>query len=560
MPGIKRISNGLLVAATMVSAASIGVAAIGPSTSVGAEETSSAAPSMLRRLTETQYRQSIADIFGADIKVIGRFEPDLRVHGLLAVGASAISITPGGFERYDEIARGIAAQVTDKSHRGELVGCGPTPSDPDGAQCAEAFIRKFGLRLYRRPVPDGEVRSLTTLAIASTGRLGDYHAGLAAALARMLVSPQFLFRIDAPGRNGEIDGFSKASRLSFLLWNSSPDAALLDAAARGRLDTQAGLAAEVDRLIASPRFVEGARAFFSDYLRLDTMDSLSKDAQIYPAFTAAATEAAREQTLRTIADLLIARDGDFREIFTTRRFAMERTLGPLYDIPISRSGWYIHEFPESDPRAGLLTHASLLALHSHPGRTSPTLRGMAVQEALLCTEVPAPPANVNFTVVQDVDNPNLKTTRQRLQGHLDDIECASCHRITDPIGLGLEKFDGAGQFRSVEQGEPIDVTGTHEKMPFDGAVELGKIFHDSKQVIACFVDTAWSYAHGRQPSPGEAADVARLEEQFGADGYRFASLIRSIALDPGFVRMTPPARQAPRNALYQVAAEGVGMP
>ena len=549
MKSVKFSSRGILLAAAGIFAISIGAANFAPSPLRASQVDSPEAVPTVRRLTEGQYRNSIADIFGADIKIIGRFEPDLRVEGLQALGASAVSVTPGGLEQYEQIARGIAEQVTDKDHRDKLIGCAPSPTDTDGARCAEGFLKKVGLQLYRRPLTAQDARDLTALTLSASKQLGGFHEGLATALSAMLTNPRFLFRIDVPGRAGEVDGYSKASRLSFLFWNTSPDQQLLKAAASGSLDQPDGLAKEVDRLITSPRFVEGVRAFFTDFLQLDTMDTLSKDSLLYPGFSSTIAAAAREQTLRTITDLLITHNGDYRDLFTTRRFAMNRSLGPLYDVPVSQSGWYMHEFPEGDPRAGLLTQASLLALHSHPGRTSPTLRGKAIQEQLLCHKVPSPPANVNFAVVQDVNNATLKTTRARLQAHLDDEECASCHRVTDPIGLGLEQFDGAGQFRTVEHDVPIDVTGEFDKKPFDGAAALGKLFHDNPKVSACLVSTAWRYANGRQIA-GDAAQsqVEALTKDFGAEGYRFGTLLRKIALDPQFYAWNSPLRAPPRKS------------
>ena len=505
-------------------------------------------PSQIRRLTESQYRSVIADIFGRDIKIVGRFEPDLRIDGLQAVGTSAVSVTAAGLEQYETLARSIATQVTDEQHREKLIGCVPTPADKDGTACARQFIQRIGSQLYRRPLSEGEVAALTRSATEATATLGNFHAGLAATLGGMLTSPEFLFRIDrpAPSRRS-VDAWSKASRLSFLLWNSAPDQTLLDEARSGALDTQAGLAKAVDRLIASPRFQEGVRAFFTDYLRLDGMDDLAKDTLIYPAYSQAIGTSLRDQTLRTINWLLVDRRGDYRDLFTTRSIAMNRTLGPIYDVPVTKPDWYIYEFPQGDPRTGLLTHASLLSQHSHPGRTSPTLRGVALREIFLCEKIPAPPANVNFAVVQNVDNPTLKTTRARLQAHLDDEECASCHRRTDPIGLGLEQFDGVGQFRKVEHDEVIDVTGDFEKQAYNGAAALGQLFHDSPRVSSCLVQSAWRYAHGRNPAEADESGIARLSQGFSAGGYRFPSLMRAIALDPAFYampRLAPESRVA----------------
>lgn len=494
----------------------------------------------LRRLTEPQYRQSIADIFGADIKVLGSFEPDIRVHGLLAEGTTRVAVTPSGLEQYENIARGIAAQVIDEQHWPKLVGCAPEKSDTTGARCAAEFFERTGKKLYRRPLQKDEIKSVVDNTLAGAKKLKSFQAGLGAALAGMLTSPDFLFRVertvaDANHSSGTtLDAWSKASRLSYFLWNTTPDDELLAAAERGDLNNAEGLSRQVERLMASPRLNDGVRAFFDDFLRLDGLATLSKDSMIYPAFSARAASDAREQTLRTISELLVNQRGSYLDLFTTRRFAMNRTLGPLYNVPVASKDWSFYEFPENDPRRGLLTQVSFLAAHSHPGRTSPTLRGKAIREILMCEEVPTPPANVNFSVVQDVNNPVLRTTRERVKAHLNDEECAGCHKKTDPVGLGLEKFDGVGQFRAMENNAPIDVTGDLDKTTFDGAAELGAVMAKSPAVASCLVQSTYRYAIGRGIDKEEQGAIDNYEQLFLNNGYRFVDLMRAIAASPDF--------------------------
>lgn len=510
------------------------------SATASATQQNAAASVALRRLTEPQYRQSIADIFGSDIKVIGNFEPDIRVHGLLAEGTTRVAVTPNGLEQYENIARGIAGQVIDEQHWPKLVGCAPQKGDTNGARCAADFFERTGKKLYRRPLQKDEIKIAVNNTLASAKKLGSFQAGLGAALAGMLTSPDFLFRVertvaDANNPGGmSLDAWSKASRLSYFLWNTTPDDELLKAAERGDLNNPEGLSRQVERLMASPRFNDGVRAFFDDFLRLDGLTTLSKDGVIYPAFSARAASDAREQTLRTISEVLVHQGGSYLDLFTTRRFAMNRTLGPLYNIPVASKDWSFYEFPEDDPRRGLLTQVSFLAAHSHPGRTSPTLRGKAIREILMCEEVPAPPANVNFAVVQDVDNPVLRTTRERVNAHLNDEECASCHKKTDPIGLGLEKFDGVGQFRAMENNAPIDVSGDLDKVTYNGAAELGAVMAKSPAVAACLVQSTYRYAVGRGIEKDERAVVDSYEQLFLNNGYRFVDLMRAIAANPDF--------------------------
>lgn len=515
----------------------------------------------LRRLSEAQYRHSIADIFGPEIKVSGRFEPDLRIEGLLAAGSTAVSITPSGMEQQEQIARSIAEQVTGKDHRDRLIGCGPGPDDPSGTECLRRFYGQVGKQLYRRPLGPSELNLAVDRATQATAQLGDFYQGAAAGLSGMLTSLEFLFQVDdieesSVGRR-KLTGWSKATRLSYFLWNTTPDAELLEAAERGDLDSRGGLRRQVDRMIGSPRFEQGVRAFFDDFLNLDLLEGLSKDGQIFPAFVAQVAGDAREQTLRTIVDLTITQNGDYRDIFTTRRMAINRVLGPLYRIPVREQGWSIHEFPAEDQRAGLLTHVAFLAGHSHPGRTSPTLRGKAIRELLMCQTVPMPPANVNFTIVQDVSNPVLRTTRARLLAHSSDSTCAGCHRVVDPIGLALENFDGAGQYRSAENGETIDVSATLADAPLSGAEQLGQALHDDPAVPKCLVRSAFRYAVGRAVQPSEEPALAKLESRFAQDGYRLTDLMRTIATSDAFYAPGTPAMAAPAaSAVEKENADG----
>lgn len=497
-------------------------------------------PSSLRRLTEAQYRATIADAFGDDIKVSGRFEPEMRVQGMLAAGSRTLGLTPGGLENYEAMARGIASQVVDADHRVRLVGCGPTAADNAGRACAVAFFDRVALRIFRRPLQTSERDVLVATSLAAERQFGDFYTGLASGLTGMLVDLPALFQIDRyvadPVRHGQrtLDAWSRASRLSYLLWNTAPDEALLGAARSGVLMTDAGLAMQVERMIASSRFRDSGRAFFDDFLQLDGFSSLSKDALLYPAFRASVPAAAREQTLRTIDQLLFVEGGDYRSLFTTRRVAMNRVLSPLYRIPYASHNWGLVELPAGDTHVGLLSQIGFLSLHSHPGRTSPTLRGKAIREIILCEEVSPPPANVNFAIVQDTSNPQFKTTRERLGAHLDDEECASCHRRTDGIGLVFERFDGAGQARETENGEGIDTTGSFDKASVADPVALGAAIGNSAKASRCLVRSAYRYAAGRPIGRGDDAFVNRLDTAFDRSGQRIAALFKAIAAAPEF--------------------------
>ena len=450
-------------------------------------------------------------------------------------------------------ARAIAAQVVDRDNRGLFVACKPADEKKSDDACAKQFLAKAGRLLYRRPLTTSELQRQVDVAGNMALTVHDFYEGLGLSLAGMLVSPQFLFRHqnvepdpDHPGTL-RLDAYSKASQLSFFLWNSAPDVALLAAAERGELNTDKGLAKQVDRMLTSPRLEGGVRAFFTDMLAFDGFESLAKDAMIYPKFTPEASTDAQEQTLRTIVDVVVTRHGDYRDVFTTPRTFLTPSLGSIYSFPVAKttpnlapSNWIEVEYLKGDPRSGILAQASFVSLHSHPGRSSATLRGRALRELILCQRVPDPPGNVTFNVVQDTSNPIYKTARERLLAHATSPACAGCHKITDPIGLALETFDGGGSYRTAENGVPIDTSGTMDGKPFKNSAELGQVIHDNPATSSCLVTRAMSYALGRVARLEEAPWLGSLNQSFANNGYRVPELFRNIVMSPNFFRVSEP--------------------
>lgn len=519
--------------------------------SATASEAGGAPEIVMRRLTLDQYQQAIHDVFGPTIEVGGRFDPDFRANGLLAVGAARVGVSSSGMERYDGVARKVASQVVDEDHRDFLVGCKPANEKASDEKCATQFLGNIGELLYRRPLTPAELRARVDAANAAATKLGDFYKGLESTLATMLFSPQFLFRLqeaeEYPKRSGRyrLDAYSKASQLSFLLWNAAPDPQLLAAARSGALGTQKGLAKEVDRLLASPRLEAGVRAFFSDMLGLDGLDAVAKDSQLFRKFTGDVLVDAREQTLRIVVDHLLTKNGDYRDLFTTRTTFLTPLLGSVYRIPVDvpDGGWQKYEYPVSGARAGILTQIAFLAEYGHAGSSSPTLRGKAVREVVLCQRVPDPPANVDFSITQDTHNPAYRTARDRLKAHAANPVCAGCHKITDPIGLALENFDSIGEFRTTENEAQIDASGVLDGINFDDAAGLGKAVHGNPNATSCVVNRAFSYGAGRAPTRDDANFIKSLETDFKSGGYQIKALLRNIATSEQFYRVSAPQAQ-----------------
>jgi hypothetical protein len=403
---------------------------------------------------------------------------------------------------------------------------------------------------------------LVSEAGASAAKLGDFYAGLGTALEGVLLSPQVLLVSERaepdprhPGRQ-RLDGTSLASRLSLFLWNAAPDDLLLKAAASGELQTDKGLAKQVDRMLASPRLDDGARAFFDDMFQLDEFNNLAKDGKIYPAFTGTAAQDAREQTLRMTLNHLLAENKDYRDLFTTRETVLSPSLAAIYKVP-AKPGWSLYRFPEDSPRVGLLAQIGFLAAHGHPGRSSPTLRGKALREILLCQQVPRPPPNVDFSALENPD-PAIKTQRERIAQHLKDPVCAGCHKLTDPIGLALENFDGAGQFRTTENGALIDASGSLGGKTFKDVNGLAATLHDDPALTSCLVKRVYAYAVASPSGTAGTGVLDSLNKQFAANGYTLRPLLKAVATSKSFSQIrepTPPPVKSARASFSQLAAQ-----
>jgi hypothetical protein len=497
-----------------------------------------------RRITESQYRHSIADLFGGDIQINGRFEPDNREHLLLAIGSSMLSISAAGFEQYFSMGRSISDQVLNDKRRAKFATCAPADAKVADDKCTAEFVRTYGRFLFRRPLTAEETQMRVALAASGANQAHDYHAGLKLALTSLLSAPQFLFRIEsaeADKKSGQLrlDGYTKAARLSYLLWDTAPDEELLTAAANGDLHTDAGLEKQLNRLLASPRMEAGARAFFADMLQLDKYESTTKDAAIYPKYSQAVADSGKEQTLKTLVDQLITKNGDYRDIFTSRDTFIDRSLAAIYQVPfVANEGWKPYTFPAESDHSGVLTQLTFLAVFSHPGRSSPTKRGVAINEIFQCIPTPTPPANVDFSIVNDTANPNFKTVRSRLLAHAEDEACSGCHIKSDALGLSLERFDSLAQRRLLENGEPIDVSSELDGKKFQGAQGLGVALRDNKKIPSCLVRNVYAYGIGQEPTQADAPFLEKQTQSFAQDGFRFTTLLRRIAGSSDFFKVT----------------------
>ena len=502
----------------------------------------------LPRLTASQCANSVRTLFGDSVVPSPPSEPDVEVGGYAAIGAAVSTISPRGVENFERAAYAVARQIVSEPERARFVRC--EPAGVDDRPCMEEVVRTQGRRIWRRPLTDDEVDRVTTIGLNSADTLGDFYAGLEFALAALLQSPHFLFRreIGEPHpddpQQRRYTSYELAARLSFLLWNTTPDDTLLDAAAAGALDTEAGLRAEAERLLADPRARGGLARFFTEWLHLDVLDALHKDPQIYPAATDELGAMARTETLLTLEDLVFERRADFRDLLTQRRTFVNRKLAAMYAVraPV-REGFGPVELPLETGRRGLLGHVSVLASNAHPTSTSATLRGVFIRERLLCAPIPPPPADVDTSIPEP--SGRVQTLRDRVAEHLENPSCSGCHLLVDPIGLGLENFDGLGVWRDLDNGGVIDPSGDFDGAPFADAAEFVHLLRDDPRFAACVVRQLFRYGLARSEGPGDGALLVALGARFIGGEHRLLGLVLELIASPAFRQVGLVEEEAP---------------
>jgi hypothetical protein len=446
----------------------------------------------------------------ADLHPAKSFPVETRPEGFaFDDSVSAGLVTQVHVEQYMRAAEQIAARVTDDTDA--LLGC-PAAS-ADGA-CIEGFVRDTGRRLFRRPLSDDEAAKYVGLVKAQP----DVKTGVSVALEVMLSSPFFLYRseIGTQGADGKVrlDPYEKATLLAYSLTGTTPDDALLDAAATGELDTEAGVRAEAQRLLADPRAQDLAGTFAVEWLGVERIVGADKNATDFPEFDAGLQTSMLDETRRTVARAMTS--GRYADLFVGGTTFVDQKLAALYGIASAGDGFVEVATPDVR-RAGLLGQASVLGSYAYSDQTSPVRRGLFVRQRLLCQEVPPPPANV--PAVPTVSEGG--TTRQRFEQHMGDGACAGCHQRMDPIGFGFEHFDPIGRYRDDEHGLPIDASGMLSSVDgadhaFSTLPELAGVIAESQTARACFVKQTFRFTTGWADSVDTACVVGDIAARFDA--------------------------------------------
>lgn len=504
------------------------------------------APSRLRKLTKAQYQNSLRDLLETTVTLPkDAIEDDSEKNGFTAIGASFVTISPRGVEQYETASMGLARQVmADTSKRSTLVGCNPTTVTD--ATCTRAFVTRFGRRAFRRPLGAEEIDRWTAIAADAQTKLASFWEGMEIAVGGMLTSPHFLYRVELgepdPDRPGVLryTNWEMASRLSYFLRNTTPDDALLDAAERGELSSVEGLKAQVDRLLSSADAKGSLDAFFAELLHLSPLDGLTRDKTLFPAMTPTLGASMRTETLKLFEDVVFERDADVRELFDSKTTFVDPALAKLYGVTAPSGAGFAKV--ALDDRAGILGHASFLSVNAHVGSSSPTYRGKAIRERFLCESMPAPPSSV--PPLPEPAPGERATARQRLSMHRKVEPCASCHKLMDPIGLGLENFDAIGAFRTKENDAPIDPSGDLDGKAFAGPKDLARLLREDARVAPCFARNLYRHAAGHVELPGEEPAIRQVIGAFGDAGFRVKSLALAIVTSDAF-RFAVPQGETP---------------
>jgi hypothetical protein len=430
--------------------------------------------------------------------------------------------------------------VSDTPTRRRIFSCRPT-SAADESKCASEIIRRIATQAYRGALPGDDFADL--MQFYNEGRTqGDFESGIRLAIQAMLANPRFVFRLErAPqtlraGQSYRINDLDLASRLSFFLWGTVPDAELIGAAESGVLRTEAGLNAQVRRMLADARAEAVATRFGAQWLRLQDIKKNRPDPLLYPQWDDTLADAFRRET-ELFFDSLVREDRSVLDLLTADYTFVNERIAKHYGIP-NVMGNHFRRVQVTDPnRRGILGHGSILQLTSIADRTSPVLRGKWVMEVLLASPPPAPPPNVpTLEETKGVKEDRLLSVRERMEQHRANPACNSCHKVIDPLGLALENFDPSGKWRIKDNGVGIDPTGVmYDGTTISGPSDLREaLLKHQDAILLSFTESLMTYALGRQVEYYDMPTVRAIAREAAKNGNRMSAFISGVVNSAAF--------------------------
>jgi hypothetical protein len=430
--------------------------------------------------------------------------------------------------------------VSETPVRQRIFTCRPA-SPAEEQPCARDIIARLATQAFRRPVGDREVEGLMAFYEAGAAK-EDFDAGVRSALEAILASPDFVFRFErlppdvVAGESYRISDLALASRLSFFLWSTLPDAELMKLARDGKLSNQRVLEQQVRRMLADPRAEALATRFAGQWLRLEDLDKVFPDVRQYTDFDEQLRAAMRRET-ELFFHNLVQEDRSVLELYTADYTFVNERLAAHYGIPgIAGTEFQRVTYPD-DTRRGILGHGSILVQTSHANRTSPVLRGKWVMEVLLNTPPPPPPPGVpDLEATASSQAGRLLTTRERMEMHRSNAVCRSCHQFMDPIGLALDNFDVTAKWRIKEHGMPLDTKGElYDGTPVESPVDLRlALLARPVPLLRTFTENLMAYGLGRRVETFDMPTVRSIVKEAEANDHRFSSYVMGIVNSPAF--------------------------
>jgi len=488
-------------------------------------------------LTRTQYDATIADLLGDNSQPSQAFPAENEVSGYNNNTEVHIA-NPLLVEQFMGAAEGIAGRAI-AANLGTLAPCSGTGA-AEQTTCGAAFVTSFGKRAFRRPLTADEALAFNTLFGGLNATRG-YSAAVELTLQAILQSPQFLYRMDseqAPTpETGAValDSYQLASRLSYFLTNSMPDAQLFAAADANALLSTAEIETQARRLLETPRAKAMVRNFNQQWLQLDGLSGLARNPPESTSDVKGIGTDYRESLLQFL-DQAFWQHGDLRSLLLSPVKFVNRRLAFVLGEVAPESGFV--SVSDSPGSVGLLSQPGLMAMLAHSDQSGPVQRGVFVRQRLLCLDVPPPPPNFN-PIPPDPD-PKL-TTRERFAVHTQSPNCSVCHKMIDGTGFGFEAYDQLGRYRTQENGLPIDTSGEMLNTgdpavdgPYNGVLELSNRLAASQRVERCLATNWYRYAMGRVENEADGCSLREVEQKFSASGGQFKELLVAVTLSEAF--------------------------
>lgn len=491
----------------------------------------------MARLTHAQYANTVADLFGIE-DITATFPPDAR-NGFEFSSSLDFVVDGRMAPQYQTVAETIASTVvTDDAVFAKVVPC----SD-ETQTCRDRFIAEFGLRSFRRPLSDAEQMRLAELFDAGAELVGGsspFRDGVQVVVEALMQSPYFLYRTELSNTTEDatvpLSNYEVASRLSYFLYDSMPDAELFAAAAAGELTNVSNVEAQVERMLQTDAATAQLVSFHEQAWHFDRYSKVSPDPAVFPDLADDLSSRLLDASRAFVTDV-IESGGGVSELLTAPFAYADTELGRLYGIDVEGQLQRIEL--DSGSRLGLLSQPGFLASHAHARKTDPIHRGLFVTRDLLCRSIGAPPAGASMATLPE-GSPTPKTTREEVTLLTAPSGCVECHRLINPPGFAFEGFDAVGQIRDEEDGTPVDTATTilldGVELEVSGAVELVQHLAESGEVHACYADKWLTFAHGRTLERDEIEDPDRFRGPMST-----RELVTLIATDAPF--LTRPTTQ-----------------